>query len=95
MQLLTHTLFFVPNLPSHRGKTVQKTPAPVVSEYVSVPREIVEQNKIVTLAAEVFFIDGKAFLLSVLRQIKFITVEHVATRTGKRLSKHLTQVVQV
>jgi hypothetical protein len=36
---------FGPNLPSLQGKTVWQTPAMVVSEYVSVPREIVEQNK--------------------------------------------------
>jgi hypothetical protein len=38
------TIFYL-NLSSMRGKTVQQTPAPVVSEYVEVPREIVEQNK--------------------------------------------------
>jgi hypothetical protein len=49
----------------------------------------------VTLAADVFFVDGTAFLLSMSRQIKFITVEYVATRTAKSLSKHLTCVFQV
>jgi hypothetical protein len=88
-------IIFGPDLPSLQGKTVQRTPAQVVIEYVSVPKEVVEWNKIVTLAADVFFVDGMAFLLSVLRQIKFITVEHVATRTAKSLSKHLTRVVQV
>jgi hypothetical protein len=29
------------------------------------------------------------------RQIKYITAEHVATRTAKSLSKHLQRVVQV
>ncbi len=43
------------DLPSLPGKTVQKTPAPVVGEYVSAPREVVERNKIVTLAADVFW----------------------------------------
>jgi hypothetical protein len=84
-----HTIFGL-NLPSLQGKTVQKTLAPVVSEYVSVPREVVEWNKIVTLAADVFFVDGTAFLLSVSRQIKFITAEYIATHTAKSLSKHLT-----
>ncbi len=39
--------------------------------------------------------DGIAFLMTVLRQIKFITAEHVTTCTAKSLSKHLAQVVQV
>jgi hypothetical protein len=49
----------------------------------------------VTLVADVFFVDEIAFLLSVLRQIKFITAKHVATHTAKSQSKHLQQVVQV
>jgi hypothetical protein len=86
---------FGPDLASIRGKTVQRTPAPVVADYVAVPCALVEQNKVVTLAADVFFVDGMAFLITVLRQIKFITAEHVQVRTGTSLSKHLTCVLQV
>ncbi len=64
-------------------------------EYLSVPRLIVEPNKTVTLAADIFFVDETAFLLTVLRQIKFITAEHVATHTAKSLSKHMQRVIQV
>jgi hypothetical protein len=83
------------DLPSLRGKTVWRTPVPVVSEYVLEPKEVVDWNNRVTLAAGVFFFDRTAFLLSVLRQIKLITAEYVATCMAKSLSKHLTQIVQV
>ena len=86
---------FGPDLASIRGKTVRRTPAPVVADYVAVPRALVEQNKVVTLAADVFFVDGTAFLITVSRQIKFITAEHVQVRTATSLSKHLTRVLQV
>ncbi len=86
---------FGPNLATVRGKIVQQMPEHVVGDYVSVPRLIVEQNKTVTLAVEVFFLDGIAFLITVLRQIKFITVEHVAILTAESLSKHMEQVIQV
>jgi hypothetical protein len=68
---------------------------PVVGDYVLVPRLIVEPNKTITLAADVFFVNGKAFLLTVLRQIKFITAEQVATCTAKSLSKIMNRVIQV
>ena len=86
---------FGKDLASVRGKTVRWAPAPVVGDYVAVPRGVIDKNKSVTLAADVFFVDGIAFLLTVLRNIKFITAEHVATRTAKRLSKHLDRVIQV
>ena len=39
---------FGPDLPSVQGKTVQRTPAPVVADYVAVPRELVQANKRMT-----------------------------------------------
>ena len=80
---------------SVRGKIVRWAPAPVVGDYGAVPKGVIERNKTVTLAAEVFFVDGIAFPLMVLRNIKFITDKHVATRTAKCLSKNLDRVIQV
>ncbi len=78
-----------------RGKTVQWAPAPVVGDYVEVPKGVIERNETVTLAADMFFVDRIAFLLTVSRNIKFTMAEHVATRTAKSLSKHLDRVIQV
>ena len=86
---------FGPDLPSVRGKTVRRAPAPVVADYVAVPRELVEANKVTTLAADVFFVDGTAFLLTVARRIKFVTGEHLPTRTAASLSKHMRRVLDV
>ena len=49
----------------------------------------------ITLAADVFFVDRTAFLLTVARRIKFVTAEHVPVRTATSLSKHLKRVVEV
>jgi hypothetical protein len=68
---------FGPDLASVRGKTVGKKPAPVVMDYVAVPHTLVEANKVITLAADVFFVDGTAFLLTVGRHLKFVTAKHV------------------
>jgi hypothetical protein len=47
---------------------------------------------VITLVADVFFVDGTAFLLTVARRIKFVTAEHVPVRTARSLSKHLKRV---
>ena len=61
----------------------------MVADYVAVPRLLVEANLIVMLAANVFFVDGIALLLTVSRRIKFVTAEHVLVGTAKCLGKHL------
>ncbi len=67
----------------------------MVADYVAVPCLLVEQNGIVTMAADVFFLDGTAFLVTLSRRIKFITVEHVPVRMAISLSKNITCVLQV
>ena len=54
-----------PDIPRMRGATVWRRPAPVVTDYVAVPGSLVEANKVITLAADVFFVDGTVFLLTV------------------------------
>jgi hypothetical protein len=86
---------FGPDLPSVRGKTVQTRPALVVGDYVVVPQSLADANKALTLAADIFFVDGTAFLLTVVRKIKFVMAEHLPVRTALSLSKHMKQVLDV
>jgi hypothetical protein len=55
---------FGPDLASVRGKSVRWTPAPVVADHVAVPRVVVERNKVVTMVADIFFVDGMPFLVT-------------------------------
>jgi hypothetical protein len=36
----------------------------VVADYVAVPHSLVKTNKVITMVADVFFVDGTAFLLT-------------------------------
>ena len=42
-----------------------------------------------------FFVDGIAFLLTVVRKLKFVTEEHTPVHTAKSLVKHIKHVLQV
>ncbi len=55
---------FGQDLASIRGKTVRRTPAPMVADYMAVLWSLVETNKVITMVADVFFVDGTAFLLT-------------------------------
>ncbi len=48
-----------------------------------------------TLAADIFFVDGTPFLLTVALRLKFVTAEHVPVRTATNLSKHIKRVLEV
>ncbi len=82
---------FGPDLASVHGKTVRKTPA--VEDHVAVPHALVERNKVVMMAAD--FIDGMAFLVTLSRNIKFVTVEHLPVRMVTALVKHIEHVLHI
>ncbi len=67
----------------------------MVADYVAIPQQLVDANEAVTLVADVFFVDGIAFLITVLRRIKLVTTEHLPVRTATSLSKHLQRVLLV
>jgi hypothetical protein len=84
-----------PDLAGTRGKTVRKKPDRVMLDYVAVPHEFMKLHKYVTLVADVMFVNGIAFLVTMSRGIKFITAEHIPTRTAKQLSKSLKRIMQL
>ena len=70
-------------------------PDPVVENYVAIPRDFVLANKHLTLAADVFFVEGIPFLLTLSRRVKFVTAEHCPVRTAVALSNHMKTVLRV
>ena len=57
-----------------RGKTLQRKPKSIVGEYVAFPKELVSRHKFISIAADVFFVDGIEFLLTVAIKLRFVTV---------------------
>ena len=47
------------------------------------------------MTADVLFVDGISFLLTVAIKLKFVTVEHTPVRTANLLVKHIKRVLQV
>ena len=54
-----------PDIASLKGKSVRNASRAVVSDYVHVPREIYERNKMVVLGADVMYVSGIKFLVTV------------------------------
>jgi hypothetical protein len=72
---------FGDDIASLRGKTVRNTPGVVVADYAEIPKEIIDMNKAVTIAADVMFVNGLPFVVTISRKIKFTTTEYVPSRS--------------
>ena len=86
-----HTMFG-PNLEGLRGKTVRQRPRRVETGYLRIPRDFYELHKFVTLTADVMFVNGIPFLVTMSRTIKFRTAEFAPSRTKKQLARLLRRV---
>ena len=86
---------FGPDLPDLAGRSTRQKPKRVLPEYMGVPRAIYECYKYVTLTADVMFVNGIAFLVSISRGIRFYTCEHVPNRKAKQLAHSLRRIVNL
>jgi hypothetical protein len=59
------------DLANIRGKTTRRKPEHVQVDYVQIPRDFVKMHKYVTLAADVMFVNGLPFLITLSRGISF------------------------
>jgi len=84
-----------PDLKALRGKTVRNAPEHVQPDYVEIPKDFLLLHRSVTLVADVMFVNNVPFLITMSRGIKFITVEHVKSRTAKQLSRSLVRIMQL
>ena len=86
---------FRPDLAALRGKTLQKDPTRMQPENVEIPREVIEQNKMAKLTADIMFVNGIPFIVTYGRGIGLITVEWIPNRMKKQLELNITKVLQL
>ncbi len=78
-----------PNVATLKGKTVQKKPEPIKTDIVSIPKEIRELRKEVTLTIDIFFVNKIPFFVALSRVLYFTTVTHLPNRSLGRIFKVL------
>ena len=87
---------FGTDLPDIKSKTVQRKPARVDMEDALVNRTIPDDYHrfvSVTLTANVMFVTGFPFLVTLSCRIRMLTMEHTPSRTAKQLGSLITKVV--
>ena len=86
---------FGPSMPCRQGKWVRSKPTRVEPAYVSIPAQIVELNKHVVLVADVMFVNGLPFFITLSRKIRFMTIQYVPRRTAGELANALKTVIKL
>jgi hypothetical protein len=58
-----------------------------VTDYIHVPKDIIEHHGNVTLALDIMHIAGLLFLITTSRDVQFTTVEKIESKTSSLLAK--------
>ena len=72
-----------PHLPGVQRYTVREKPDRVETEYLYIPDGYRRLDHFVTITADVMFVNGVSFLVTLSRKIRFLTAEHIPSRTAK------------
>eukprot|EP00804_Cyclotella_cryptica_P009344 CCRYP_009005-RD/>CCRYP_009005-RD protein AED:0.36 eAED:0.36 QI:20/0.12/0.11/1/0/0/9/0/1019 len=75
--------------------TVRQRPTVVRPEYVDIPAALFERIRNVTLAADVMFVNGLPFFVTLSRDIKLITIEFLPSRTIPMLCATLKKTLAI
>ena len=83
---------FVPKIPSLKGEMVRRKSNTVVSNYINILKEILQLNKMVAVAADIMFVNGMAFLVSIYTHVTFTTVQYLVKSMTGNISKSLEKI---
>ena len=78
-----------------KGKWVRGKPKRVDEGIVSIPVSIMERCRGLTLTADVMFVCGLPFLITLSRKVRFVTVQYVPCRTAPELANAVKNVLKV
>ena len=85
---------FGPDLGSLKGKSVRSTPAPIIlSTPVSIPAPIFEHHKHVCISADIFYMDGAMFFMTISRHLQFKTLHSIDSKKHDVIFKCFSQVI--
>jgi hypothetical protein len=62
---------------------------------VKIPQDFMELHKYVTIVADIMFVNGLPFLVTLSREISLVTIEFVPSRTAKQLACSIERVVRI
>jgi hypothetical protein len=75
-----------------KGKSTRSKPKVVINDYGEVPKELIDAQKNVTLCVDIMFLDEVAFLVTVSKYIKYITLRFLEDQKSGTIMKALQHV---
>jgi Reverse transcriptase (RNA-dependent DNA polymerase) len=86
---------FGPDIGALKGKTTRQKPSPVVSDYIDIPPELIDNHQQVVLCMDGMKINGVSFLTTISRNIMYRTTEWIPNKTSQAYRSVLDNVFRI
>jgi hypothetical protein len=86
---------FGKDLGSLQGRTIREHPEVVDTSYIDLPIEIMDIHGRVTLAMDIMNVDRMYFLITLSRNIQFITVDRLENKDATTLKEAIKRVLNL
>jgi hypothetical protein len=86
---------FAPDIGALKGNTTRRKPAPVVNDYIEIPKELIATQREVTLCMDGMKVNGISFLTTVSRNIQYRTAQYVKHQTAAVYRELLGQIFRI
>ena len=88
-------MIFGPDLPGLQGRTTRKKPTRVTPVYMGISKAMYERYKDIVLTADVMFVNGIVFLVTLSRGIRLYTTEHLRNKKKDQLARSLNRITNL
>ena len=86
---------FGTNIGSLQGKTVRKKSKRIITTIHELPTEIIKRHGNVTIEADVMYVNGIPFVVTMSRHIHFCTAELIKNEKSATIATAIKQVLQI
>ena len=93
--ILNTNNIFGPDVPSMKGKSVRRKQESVVSNYVKIPKGILEINTNLEISVDGMFVKKFLFLVSASKNLKFSTINYTPKMSEKELARYVNKILDV
>ena len=91
----TAEMIFGKDIEALKGESLRKKPLPVVSDYIEIPKELINIHHEVTLCIDIMHVNGLAFLTTVSRKIMYRTTEFLPNQSVQAYRSVLDTVFRI
>jgi hypothetical protein len=88
-------IIFGPSVDRLKGTSVRTKPIRAEPNYVTIPKEIIDLNPYVTLVADVMFVCGLPFLISMSRRTCFLTLQYLPSRSAGEITSGFQNIINL